>query len=98
MKLVGFLQKLKGEMVTVEMKDNSVAMGIVAKVDGAMNVILSNAKCKKKNNDVPKRYSFLTIRGSTIRQILLPDALNLDALLMEKPKKLTKPARKRAPK
>lgn len=98
MKLVGFLQKLKGEMVTVEMKDNSVAMGVVAKVDGAMNVILSNAKCKKKNNDVSKRYSLLTIRGSTIRQILLPDALNLDALLTEKSKKVTKPARKRAPK
>eukprot|EP00766_Chilomastix_caulleryi_P006021 gnl/Chilomastix_caulleri/784.p1 GENE.gnl/Chilomastix_caulleri/784~~gnl/Chilomastix_caulleri/784.p1 ORF type:complete len:100 (+),score=19.18 gnl/Chilomastix_caulleri/784:382-681(+) len=97
LKLITFLQRLKGEMITIEMKDNTVAMGIMNKIDRAMNVVLSNAKSVNNITGVPERSDFLTIRGNTIRQILLPDAINLDVLLMDKPMRIAKPSRKKAP-
>ena len=42
--------------------------------------INKNVFSKNKN---PVTYNTLSVRGSTIRSFLLPDALNLDALLVE---------------
>lgn len=38
---------------------------------------------KKRRGKNPVSYSTLSIRGNTIRAWLLPDSLNLDALLVE---------------
>ena len=82
MKLVRFLMKLSNETVTVELKNGSIVQGTVEGVDMQMNSHLKNVKVTLKGkNPVPMEH--LTIRGNTIRYVLLPDHLNLDTLLID---------------
>ena len=93
MKLVRFLMKLNNETVTIELKNGSIVQGTLEGVDIQMNSHLKNVKVTLKGkNPVPMEH--LTIRGNTIRYVLLPDHLNLDTLLIDDtPKqKVPKPA------
>ena len=81
--------KLSNETVTVEMKNGTVVVGTVVGVDSSMNTHLKGVKMTVKGRDEVQLDS-LSIRGNTIRYYLLPDSLNLDALLVESEKK-TKP-------
>eukprot|EP00594_Rhizosolenia_setigera_P015651 CAMPEP_0178963632 /NCGR_PEP_ID=MMETSP0789-20121207/15147_1 /TAXON_ID=3005 /ORGANISM="Rhizosolenia setigera, Strain CCMP 1694" /LENGTH=121 /DNA_ID=CAMNT_0020648153 /DNA_START=197 /DNA_END=562 /DNA_ORIENTATION=+ len=82
MKLVKLLQKLNREAVTIELKNGTVIHGTIVGVDASMNCHLKKAKVTLKGKN-PVSYSTLSIRGNTIRAFLLPDALNLDALLVD---------------
>ena len=44
MKLVKFLMKLKGESVTVELKNGTIVVGSILSVDIRMNTFLTNVK------------------------------------------------------
>ena len=81
MKLVKFLQKLNREQVTIELKNGTVISGTVVGVDATMNAHLKKAKMTVRGKN-PVSYATLSVRGSTVRAWLLPDGLNLDALLM----------------
>ncbi|MES1920033.1 Small nuclear ribonucleoprotein SmD1a [Bonamia ostreae] len=82
MKLVRFLMKLSNEKVTVELKNGEVCVGTIAGVDISMNMHLKNVQVSK--GDGPKKdMKQLTIRGNNIRYVIMPDALNLDALLVD---------------
>ena len=83
MKLVNFLQKLKHETLTIEMKDGSQVMGTITKIDEAMNTHMSNVKISKKGNP-QVTLDILYIRGGSIRYYILPDFLPLDQLLETK--------------
>ncbi|GKY92067.1 mRNA splicing protein smd1 [Mayamaea pseudoterrestris] len=87
MKLVKFLQKLTREQVTIELKNGSVVQGTVVGVDSTMNCHLRKAKVTVRGKN-PVPYATLSIRGSTIRAWLLPESLNLDALLVDDTKKV----------
>jgi small nuclear ribonucleoprotein D1 len=82
MKLVKFLQKLNREQVTIELKNGTVISGTVVGVDATMNAHLKKAKLTAKGKN-PVSYATLSVRGSTVRSWILPDGLNLDALLVE---------------
>ena len=82
MKLVKFLQKLNREQVTIELKNGTVISGTVVGVDATMNAHLKKAKMTVRGKN-PVSYATLSVRGSTVRAWLLPDGLNLDALLVE---------------
>ncbi|KAG9100704.1 mRNA splicing protein smd1 [Ceratobasidium sp. 370] len=82
MKLVRFLMKLNNETVTVELKNGSVVHGTLTGVDVQMNTHLKNVKLTSRNRD-PQALDTLSIRGNNIRYFVLPDALNLDALLVD---------------
>ncbi|KAL7714525.1 Small nuclear ribonucleoprotein Sm D1 [Entamoeba marina] len=82
MKLVRFLMRLTNEVVTVETKEGSCITGTVQGVDNSMNVHLKTAKCVKKNKN-PINFDQITIRGMNIRNIILPETLNLDTLLVD---------------
>jgi len=88
MKLVKFLQKLNREIVTIELKNGTAVSGTVVGVDATMNVHLKKVKMTIRGKN-PISYSTLSIRGNTIRAWLLPDSLNLDALLVEDKVKTT---------
>lgn len=91
MKLVKFLQKLNREAVTIELKNGTVIHGTIVGVDASMNCHLKKAKLTTRGKN-PISYATLSVRGSTIRAFLLPDALNLDALLVDDtPKNVQKP-------
>ena len=87
MKLVKFLQKLNREQVTIELKNGTVISGTVVGVDATMNAHLKKAKLTARGKN-PVSYATLSVRGSTVRAWLLPDGLNLDALLVEENKKV----------
>ncbi|KAL7476882.1 hypothetical protein ACHAW6_002713 [Cyclotella cf. meneghiniana] len=82
MKLVKFLQKLNREQVTIELKNGTVISGTVVGVDATMNAHLKKAKMTARGKN-PVSYATLSVRGSTVRDWILPDGLNLDALLVE---------------
>ena len=81
MKLVRFLMKLNNESVTIELKNGTVVQGTVHGVDVSMNTFLRNVALTPKGKNQVK-YDALSVRGSTIRYYILPDSLNLDALLV----------------
>ncbi len=54
----------------------------LAGVDVSMNTYLKNVKVTLKGKN-PVSYESLSIRGNNIRYYILPDALNLDALLVD---------------
>lgn len=93
MKLVQFLVKLRSETVTVELKTGTVAHGTVVGVDHSMNIHLRTVKLQTRGRN-PTKLQALSIRGSTIRYILLPDSLALDSLLVDdglRPRRKTNP-------
>ena len=80
MKLVRFLMRLTNETVTVELKNGTVIQGTITGVDVAMNTHLKVVKMTARGRN-PVILDTLSVRGSTIRDIILPDSLNLDTLL-----------------
>lgn len=83
MKLSKFLVKLRRETVTVELKNGTVAHGTVAAVDSStMNVHLKGVKLTALGKN-PVPLESLSLRGSTVRYIILPDSLALDTLLVD---------------
>lgn len=93
MKLVQFLVKLRKETVTVEMKNGTVAHGTVTAVDHSMNIHLKTVQLQVRGRN-PVKLQALSIRGSNVRYVLLPDSLALDALLVDdglRPRRKTNP-------
>jgi small nuclear ribonucleoprotein D1 len=60
-----------------------------------MNAAMRNVKMTPKNRDTVSLES-MTVRGSTIRYIILPDSLPLDTLLIDDAPKPKNKARKEA--
>lgn len=81
--------KLKKETVTVELKNGTVVSGTVAKVDPSMNIHLTKVRMTVRGKNAEKLDS-LSIRGSTLRCVILPDSLNLDTLLIDDAPKASK--------
>merc|ERR1719231_723144 len=90
MKLVRFLMRLNNETVTIELKNGTTVQGTVQGVDMSMNTHLKSVKMTLKGQN-PVHLDKLSIRGNNIRYYILPDSLNLDALLVEDVRK--KPAK-----
>ena len=83
MKLVRFLMNLPSstnQPVTVELKNGNSVSGQLLLSTPSMNLTLKNVKLVQPHQDA-KILQCINIRGNQIRQILLPDDLNLDALL-----------------
>ena len=74
--------KLNNETVSVEMKNGTVVHGTITGVDMSMNTHLKTVKMTVKNRD-PVSLDTLSIRGNTIRCVILPDSLPLDTLLID---------------
>ncbi|OAL46094.1 Sm-like ribonucleo protein [Pyrenochaeta sp. DS3sAY3a] len=93
MKLVRFLMKCQNETVTVELKNGTIVNGTIASVSPVMNVALRAVKYTPKSRDTVA-LDTLTVRGSTVRYIILPDSLPLDTLLIDDAPKPKNKARK----
>ena len=69
MKLTGFLMKLSGEQLIVELKNGTVVLGTVIGTDVAMNMHLKVVTLTAKGKN-PVRMDALSIRGSNVRYIM----------------------------
>ena len=91
MKLVRFLMKLTNETVTIELKTGSEVRGVVTGVDMQMNVHLKRVEIRLKGATATTSAEALTIRGSNIRYVILPETINLDILLIDDSHKIRPP-------
>lgn len=66
--------------ITVELKNGSSINGQLLSCSPTMNLNLKNIKLIQPHMD-PQLLSFINIRGNQIRQVILPEDLNLDNLL-----------------
>lgn len=74
--------KLNNETVQIELKNQTIIQGTIISVSPNMNIILKKIKMVIKNRD-PQLLDYINIRGNMIRDVILPDSLNLDLLLTE---------------
>ena len=77
-----FLMKCQNETVTVELKNGTIVNGTITSVSPLMNVALRAVKYTPKNRDTVT-LDTMTVRGSTVRYIILPDSLPLETLLID---------------
>ncbi len=74
--------------MTIELKNGTIVVGSINGVDIKMNTFLQNVKMTIKGNYCcnidknPIQLDQLTVRGSSIRYVILPETLQLDALLV----------------
>ncbi|KAF2100097.1 Sm-like ribonucleoprotein [Rhizodiscina lignyota] len=93
MKLVRFLMKCAHETVSIELKNGSVVHGTIVSVTPQMNTILQKVKVTYKAGKT-SQMDTLSIRGSQIRYIVLPENMQLDSLLIDDAPKPKNKARK----
>lgn len=85
MKLVRFLMNLPtltNQAVTVELKNGNSVNGTILLCLPLMNLSLKNIKLSQPNQD-PQLLSYINIRGNQIRQIILPDDLDVEMVLLK---------------
>lgn len=83
MKLVRFLMNIPNstnQPVTVELKNGNIINGTLLSCTPLMNLNLKNVKLQQKYQD-PILLQYINVRGNQIRQILLPEDLNIDSVL-----------------
>ncbi|GBL51355.1 Sm snRNP core protein Smd1 [Candidozyma auris] len=93
MKLVRFLMNLPSatnQPVTVELKNGNSVNGQVLSCTPTMNLSMKNIKLIQPHQD-PQLMPFINIRGNQIRQVLLPDDLNIESLLAKSAVKMKGP-------
>lgn len=74
--------KLANEPVVIETKNDTVVNGTIAGVDPQMNIHLKNVKVTAKNKQA-QSMDHLTLRGHTIRIVMLPESIPLDTYLTD---------------
>lgn len=94
MKLLDFVQGLRGQRIAVLTKQNYTIRGTVANVDAYMNIYLRDAEALREGRP-PIRNDVIVVRGSTVRDIKLDDGLDVDlqlakAVMKSKQRKETK--------
>lgn len=94
MKLLDFVQGLRGQRIAVLTKQNYTISGTVANVDAYMNIYLRDAEALREGRP-PIRNDVIVVRGSTVRDIKLDDGLDVDlqlakAVMKSKQRKETK--------
>ncbi|CUM65525.1 uncharacterized protein PRCAT00003171001 [Priceomyces carsonii] len=83
MKLVRFLMSMPNstnQPVTVELKNGNSINGQILSCSPLMNLSLKNIKLVQPHQD-PQLLQYINIRGNQIRQIILPDDLNIESIL-----------------
>jgi small nuclear ribonucleoprotein D1 len=75
--------KLNTESVTVELKNGTVIQGTITGVDMSMNIHLKTVKMTVKNKPQPQQVDQMSVRGNTVRYVILPENLPLDTLLID---------------
>lgn len=76
------LKKILNETISIELKNGTLIYGILTKFDKSMNLYLKKVK-KSFPYQKSIYFDFVSIRGSMVRYIILPDWINIDLILLE---------------
>ncbi|CAI5756306.1 unnamed protein product [Candida verbasci] len=90
MKLVRFLMNIPqstNQPVTVELKNGNIINGHITSCNPQMNLNLKKVKLQQPLQD-PIQLQYINIRGNQVRQIILPDELDIDGILAKSDRKL----------
>merc|ERR1711976_388387 len=79
--LTRILRGIRDEVINVEMKNNENLIGVLNDVDKSMNLNLSCVSVLSSCGD-EKAIDSVSIRGGSIRKILLRDSFNVDRELL----------------
>lgn len=82
MKILHFFKILLNEFITVELKNGIIIYGTLFKFDKSMNLYLKDVK-KSFKKEKSIYFDSVSIRGSMVRYIILPNWVNLDLILSE---------------
>ncbi|KAL3229769.1 spliceosomal snRNP assembly [Nakaseomyces bracarensis] len=96
LKLTNFLRKLHNQHITLELKNGSTLHGTLITVSGRRNISLGDVTLLRYHNGAYIPYTGATpppttstshlkvvnVKESTVRQVILPDSVDLDALLV----------------
>ncbi len=86
--------KLKNELVTIELKNKTLVEGTIVGVDIKMNIHLKFVKLTPRGKN-PVKHENYSVRGSSIRHVVLPDELPIDVLLIQDKHRIKKKESKR---
>ncbi len=70
------LESLRGKVVTVELKNDTVVKGVMEEADHQMNLTLFNATQTRRGSLKDEMLDTVFIQGITIRYVHLPDDLD----------------------
>ena len=70
-------KKILNETITVELKNETLIYGTLTKFDKSMNLYLKKVK-KSFPNQKSIYFESVSIRGSIVRYIIIPNWINLD--------------------
>ena len=90
MKLVRFLMNIPNstnQPITVELKNGNIISGTLLSCNPLMNLHLKNVRLQQPLQD-PILLQYINIRGNQVRQILLPDELNIESVLAKSETKI----------
>ena len=73
--------------ITVELKNGNIISGTLLSCNPLMNLNLKNVKLQQPLQD-PILLQYINIRGNQVRQILLPDELNIESVLVKSETKI----------
>ncbi len=66
----------------MELKNGTIAHGTVVGVDHSMNIHLKSVKLHVRGSN-PVNIQALSVRGSTVLYVILPDSISIDNLLVD---------------
>lgn len=86
--LVCLLQAVQGHRTTVELRNESSAVGLIENVDGFMNISMSDVKFTKGNGGEVMEFPTMFIHGRQIRYVQIPDFIDMRKAIDEQLSKL----------
>lgn len=82
--LGSILHELRGMRVSIGLRDDATACGVVEEADDAMNTTLSDVKLTPSDGGVPTSYSLLYLRGRQLRWLNIPDEVDVLSTLQQR--------------
>lgn len=82
--LGSILHELRGMRVSIGLRDDATACGVVEEADDAMNTTLSDVRLTPSDGGAPSSYSLLYVRGRQVRWLNIPDEVDVLCTLQQR--------------
>lgn len=87
--LTSLLQSLEGERTVVELRNDSVIVGVINNVDSNMNIELVDVSFNRNRFGIERSYEKFFVAAKHIRYVHIPDHINIAETLEKRLNTLT---------